>query len=54
VFSGEHCGPPIAIDPLTLETKGIVGWSSRSPAGIAEPAGPEDMTFTAHPKVVDR
>jgi carotenoid cleavage dioxygenase-like enzyme len=48
--SGEQGGPPIAVDPLTLETKGIVPWSSQLSRGIAEPAGPEDMTFTAHPK----
>src|SRR3546814_13466525 len=27
---GEQGTPPIAMDPFTLETKGIVGWSNRS------------------------
>jgi carotenoid cleavage dioxygenase-like enzyme len=48
--SGEQGGPPIAIDPLTLDTRGIVPWSSKLSRGIAEPAGFGDASFTAHPK----
>jgi carotenoid cleavage dioxygenase-like enzyme len=48
--AGEQGGPPIAVDPLTLETKGIVPWSPRLSRGCAEPANEFDMTFTAHPK----
>lgn len=62
--SGEQGGPPIALDPITLETKGIVRWSNQLTAGIHEPAGrangngdgvidPDanpDAVFAAHPK----
>ena len=30
VASGEQGGPPIALDPITLETKGIVPWSPQA------------------------
>jgi carotenoid cleavage dioxygenase-like enzyme len=48
--SGEQGGPPIAVDPHSLETKGIVPWSSELSPGCAAPASAQDMTFTAHPK----
>jgi carotenoid cleavage dioxygenase-like enzyme len=48
--SGEQGGPPIAVDPHTLETKGIVPWSHELSPGCAEPANEHDMAFTAHPK----
>jgi carotenoid cleavage dioxygenase-like enzyme len=50
VASGEQGGPPIALDPLTLETKGIVNWSPKLSPGIHAPAGYGDNAFTAHPK----
>jgi carotenoid cleavage dioxygenase-like enzyme len=50
VTSGEQGGPPIALDPITLETKGIVNWSPRLSPGIHAPAGYGDNSFTAHPK----
>ena len=48
--SGEQGGPPIALDPITLETKGVVPWSRSSPRGSHEPAAYGDCAFTAHPK----
>jgi carotenoid cleavage dioxygenase len=48
--SGEQGGPPIALDPITLETKGIVRWSNKLSRGMHEPAGYGDAAFTAHPK----
>src|SRR5258708_5868748 len=48
--SGEQGGPPIALDPITLETKGIVRWSNKLSRGMHEPAGYGDAVFTAHPK----
>jgi carotenoid cleavage dioxygenase len=48
--SSEQGGPPIAIDPITLETKGIVPWSPRLSSGLHQPAGYGDATFSAHPK----
>jgi carotenoid cleavage dioxygenase-like enzyme len=61
--SGEQGGPPIALDPITLETKGVVRWSNQLSHGMFDPAGevngnseffPEDgdpdATFAAHPK----
>lgn len=48
--SGEQGGPPIAIDPHTLDTIGAVPWSNQLSRGVAEPANEDDMTFTAHPK----
>lgn len=48
--SGEQGGPPIAVDPHTLETKGIVPWARELSAGIAEPVDELDNNFTAHPK----
>jgi carotenoid cleavage dioxygenase len=50
VTSGEQGGPPIALDPLTLETKGIVRWSPRLSPGVHDPAGYGDNGFCAHPK----
>jgi carotenoid cleavage dioxygenase-like enzyme len=48
--SSEQGGPPIRIDPLTLETKGIVPWSPKLASGLHTPAGYGDATFAAHPK----
>jgi carotenoid cleavage dioxygenase len=62
--SGEQGGPPIALDPFTLETKGVVRWSKQLSHGIHAPAGtangngegvvyPDadpDAVFAAHPK----
>ena len=50
VASSEQGGPPIAIDPITLETKGIVSWSPKLSPGIHEPVCYGDNAFTAHPK----
>jgi carotenoid cleavage dioxygenase-like enzyme len=62
--SGEQGGPPIALDPITLETKGVVRWSNQlshgmhAPAGkangngegIVDPRADPDAVFAAHPK----
>ena len=62
--SGEQGGPPVALDPITLETKGVVRWSGQLSHGIHAPAGhvngngdgivaPDadpDAVFAAHPK----
>lgn len=62
--SGEQGGPPIALDPVTLETKGIVRWSTHLAGGVNDPVGTVnantadvmdagangDAVFTAHPK----
>lgn len=48
--SSEQGGPPIAIDPITLETRGIVPWSPKLSHGLHTPAAYGDATFTAHPK----
>jgi carotenoid cleavage dioxygenase len=50
VATGEQGGPPIAIDPLTLETRGIVSWSPRLSPGLHEPVAYGDNGFCAHPK----
>jgi carotenoid cleavage dioxygenase-like enzyme len=50
VAAGEQGGPPIALDPITLETKGIVNWSPQLSRGFHEPAAFGDAAFTAHPK----
>jgi carotenoid cleavage dioxygenase-like enzyme len=50
VVSSEQGGPPIGIDPITLETNGIVDWSTKLSPGLHEPATFGDCTFTAHPK----
>jgi carotenoid cleavage dioxygenase len=46
----EQGGPPIALDPLTLETKGIVPWSAKLSAGLNTPSAYGDTAFAAHPK----
>ncbi|MGW5144815.1 carotenoid oxygenase family protein [Rhodococcus koreensis] len=51
---GEQGSPPIALDARTLETKGIVPWSTQLSAGMAEPVTYGDASFTAHPKWDDR
>ena len=62
--SGEQGGPPLALDPITLETRGIVSWSNQLSHGINAPAGEPngnadgimrpgddpDGVFAAHPK----
>ena len=47
---GEQGSPPIALDPITLETKGVVPWSTQLSRGMHEPACFGDAAFTAHPK----
>jgi carotenoid cleavage dioxygenase len=37
--SGEQGGPPVALDPITLETRGIVPWSPQLARGIFDQAG---------------
>jgi carotenoid cleavage dioxygenase-like enzyme len=48
--SGEQGLPPIAIDPITLDTRGIVPWSAKLSPGMTPPACYGDNAFTAHPK----
>jgi carotenoid cleavage dioxygenase-like enzyme len=64
IATGEVGGPPIALDPITLESRGIVEWSSQLGHGIHAPAGTPngnaegimrpgddpDAMFSAHPK----
>jgi carotenoid cleavage dioxygenase-like enzyme len=50
VATGEQGGPPIAIDPITLKTRGVVSWSNQLSPGINQLAGYGDCAFTAHPK----
>jgi carotenoid cleavage dioxygenase-like enzyme len=47
---GEQGSPPVALDPITLETQGIVPWSTRLSAGMQAPTCFGDAAFTAHPK----
>jgi carotenoid cleavage dioxygenase-like enzyme len=47
---GEQGSPPVALDPITLETKGVVGWSTKLSPGMVPPACFGDAAFTAHPK----
>ncbi|KAA9160513.1 carotenoid oxygenase family protein [Amycolatopsis acidicola] len=48
--TADSVGAPIAVDPITLDTVGIVPWSSKLSAGIHEKAAFGDAGFTAHPK----
>lgn len=48
--SGEQGAPPIVIDPISLDTVGIVPWSVQLSPGISSPAGYGDGAFCAHPK----
>ncbi|HEX2284289.1 MAG TPA: carotenoid oxygenase family protein, partial [Mycobacterium sp.] len=48
--SVEQGSPPVALDPITLETRGIVPWSPALSRGIFDQAGFGDGAFTAHPK----
>jgi carotenoid cleavage dioxygenase len=62
--SGEQGGPPIALDPITLETKGVVRWSrhlahgmhnpagepNENTAGVVYPGADPDAVFAPHPK----
>lgn len=47
---GEQGCAPIAMDPFTLETKGVVDWSSKLTPGLHEPACFGDGVFGPHPK----
>lgn len=47
---GEQGTPPIALDPVTLETRGFVDWSDKLDRGMADPQCFGDAAFTAHPK----
>lgn len=47
---GEVGGPPIALDPITLETRGVVGWADQLSPGLHEPACSGDGAFGPHPK----
>ena len=42
--------PPIALDPISLETVGVVPWSTKLARGMIEPSCFGDGAFTAHPK----
>ncbi|HEY1969810.1 MAG TPA: carotenoid oxygenase family protein [Pseudonocardia sp.] len=42
--------PPIAMDPITLETRGVVDWSHRLPEGLNEPVCFGDGMLGPHPK----
>ncbi|MDJ0015486.1 carotenoid oxygenase family protein [Rhodococcus erythropolis] len=50
VALSEQGGPPIALDPFTLETKGIVSWSPKLSTGIHKPTAFGDADLAAHPK----
>src|SRR4029450_9905973 len=50
VVSSEQGGAPIAIDPITLETRGISAWPPRQPRELHEPVAYGDNGFAAHPK----
>lgn len=50
VVATEQGGVPIAIDPITLETRGLVDWSSSLSPGIHDPVAFGDNCFSAHPK----
>jgi carotenoid cleavage dioxygenase len=47
---GEQGSPPVAVDPINLQTTGIVPWSPGLSRGMHEPACFGDAAFTAHPK----
>ncbi|MGH9035412.1 MAG: carotenoid oxygenase family protein [Acidimicrobiia bacterium] len=47
---GEQGSPPVALDPVTLETRGVVTWSPQLSPGMTPPACFGDAAFTAHPK----
>src|SRR6185437_11197917 len=47
---GEQGSPPVALDPITLETTGVVPWSAQLSAGMHPKACFGDAAFTAHPK----
>lgn len=47
---GEQSGAPLALDPLTLETKGYPVWADRLSAGIREPVAFGDGNMAPHPK----
>src|SRR6185437_13678267 len=51
VASGDTVsGPPVTIDPITLETKGVVSWSPDLSKGLHEKVCFGDGAFCAHPK----
>ncbi|GAF43027.1 carotenoid oxygenase family protein [Rhodococcus wratislaviensis] len=50
VATADSVGAPIAIDPITLDTVGVVDWSPQLSAGLHDKAAFGDAGFTAHPK----
>lgn len=50
VAAGEQGGPPVSIDPITLETNGIVSWSPKLSTGLHAPTAYGDADLAAHPK----
>jgi carotenoid cleavage dioxygenase-like enzyme len=50
VATADSIGAPIAIDPFTLDTVGVVDWSPQLSAGLHEKAAFGDAGFSAHPK----
>ncbi|HEX9831491.1 MAG TPA: carotenoid oxygenase family protein [Mycobacterium sp.] len=50
IASGELGAPPSVIDPITLETKGIVDWAPALARGIHDKVAFGDGAFCAHPK----
>lgn len=48
--SGEMGAPPVALDPITLDTIGVVPWSVALGKSVVDPACFGDGAFTAHPK----
>jgi carotenoid cleavage dioxygenase-like enzyme len=47
---GEQSGAPLALDPLTLETKGYPAWGGKLSAGMREPVAYGDGNMAPHPK----
>ncbi|TGD90042.1 carotenoid oxygenase family protein [Mycolicibacterium sp. CH28] len=50
VVSSEVGGPPMVIDPITLETKQVVDWAPALAKGLHDPVAFGDGSFCAHPK----
>jgi carotenoid cleavage dioxygenase-like enzyme len=50
IATHEQGGPPIALDPITLKTKGVVPWSTKLSEGMLPQAAYGDTAFAAHPK----
>jgi len=47
---GEQSGAPLALDPLTLETKGYPVWAGKLSAGMRPPVAYGDGNMSPHPK----